>query len=80
MCEGSRAGNARELFSPSVGCADSSLVRGSLEAGTPGEAGKRELFSPSVGCADSSLVRGSKGCGAGSMRKPGAFLSLSRLH
>ena len=68
-----------ELFSPSVGCADSSLVRGSGKSRTPEGRGDREPFSPSVGCADSSLVRGSKGQDAGRTQRPGAFLSLSRL-
>ena len=49
----------RELFSPSVSCADSSLVRGSKKGAAPEGRRDREPFSPPVGCADSSLVRGS---------------------
>ena len=49
----------RELFSPSVSCADSSLIRGRGKGGTPEVGGTRKFFFPSVSCADSFLVRGS---------------------
>ena len=56
-------GAAAEWVSPSVSCADSSLIRGShrvvLRRRQWGQ--RRSGVSPSVSCADSSLIRGSRG-------------------
>ena len=51
----------RELFSPSVSCADSSLVRGSGKSRTPEVCGNRELSLPRSAAPTAHSSEGAKG-------------------
>ncbi len=69
----------RELFSPSISCADSPSSEGAERAGRRKYAETGSFSLPQSAALTAPRQRARKGRDAGSMRRPGAFLSLSRL-